>query len=130
MMLIRPSVFKFTRTYKCFNIVKNWKINTIQCFLWRNPPCFQPYTVQYIGLLILATHRCTKPWVLANNSGCYSKTAGLGICSSLRLLRSNEWMWVICTYCSGQMRDCEGIAQVAHDKWATLSDSLRSLMIN
>ena len=28
------------------------------------------------------------------------------------------------------MSDHEQIAQVAHDKWATVSDSLRSLMIN
>ena len=28
------------------------------------------------------------------------------------------------------MSDCERIAQVAHDKWVTVSDSLRSLMIN
>ena len=28
------------------------------------------------------------------------------------------------------MSDCEQIDQVAHDKWATVSDSLRSLMIN
>ena len=28
------------------------------------------------------------------------------------------------------MSDCERIAQVPHEKWATVSDSLRSLMIN
>ena len=28
------------------------------------------------------------------------------------------------------MSDCERIAQVAHDKWGTVSDLLRSLMIN
>ena len=28
------------------------------------------------------------------------------------------------------MRDCEQFAQIAQDKWATVSDSLRSLMIN
>ena len=38
------------------------------------------------------------------------------VSESLILLKSNEW--------------CEQIAQVAHQKWETMSDSLRSLMIN
>ena len=33
-------------------------------------------------------------------------------------------MWVICSGCSGQMSNCEQIAQVAHKKWANVSDSL------
>ena len=48
----------------------------------------------------------------------------------LRSLKSNERIWAIRSDCSGQMSDCERIAQVAHDKWVTVSDSLRSLMIN
>ena len=31
---------------------------------------------------------------------------------------------------SDQMSDCEQFAQIAQEKWATVSDSLRSLMIN
>ena len=64
--------------------------------------------------------------------------AGLGIRSfahrsfahSLRLLRSNERLWVICSDRSGQMSYCDQKAQVTHDKWATISDLLRLLMIN
>ena len=42
----------------------------------------------------------------------------------LRLLRSNERLCVICSDHSGQMSDCERIAPVAHDKWATVSELL------
>ena len=44
---------------------------------------------------------------------------GLGIRSSL-----------ICSNRSGQMNKCERFAQVAQDKWATVSESFRSLMTN
>ena len=40
------------------------------------------------------------------------------------LIRSS----LICSDCSGQMSDCEQIAEIAHKKWATVSKSLRSLM--
>ena len=66
--------------------------------------------------------------------------SGLGICSFthhsfahlLRSLKSNEWLWAIRWDSSGQMSHCEQIIQVAHDiwAWATVSDSLRLLMIN
>ena len=36
-------------------------------------------------------------------------------------------MWAIGSGCSGQMSDCERIAQVTHDKWTTVSELLRSL---
>ena len=39
-------------------------------------------------------------------------------------------MWAIRSGCSGQMSNCERIAQVAHDKWANVSHSLRSLRTN
>ena len=45
-------------------------------------------------------------------------------------LKSNEWLWAICSDRSKQMSHCERFAQVAHDKWATMSDLLMSLMIN
>ena len=48
----------------------------------------------------------------------------------LRSLKSNEPLWAICSDRSGQMSDCERIAQVAQVKRATVSKSLRSLMIN
>ena len=38
--------------------------------------------------------------------------------------------WAICSDRSGQMSNCEQIAQVANDKRANVSDSLRVLMIN
>ena len=61
--------------------------------------------------------------------------AGLGIRSFAhrsfaQLLRSNERLWAIRSYCSRQMSNCERIAQVAHVKRATVSNSLRSIMIN
>ena len=59
--------------------------------------------------------------------------AGLGISSfahSLKSLRTNEQMWAICSGRSGQMSECEQFAQVAQDKWATVSESLRSLRTN
>ena len=37
-------------------------------------------------------------------------------------------MWVNRSSGSGQMSDCEGIAQGAQDKWVTVSKLLRSLM--
>ena len=37
---------------------------------------------------------------------------------------------IICSNRSGQMSDCERIAQVAHDKWANVSVSLWSLRTN
>ena len=39
-------------------------------------------------------------------------------------------MWAICSGRSGKMSDFERIAQVAHDKWVNVSDSLRSLRTN
>ena len=45
-------------------------------------------------------------------------------------LKSNARLWAIRSDRSRQMSNCEQIAQVAHDIWATVSDSLRSLMIN
>ena len=60
----------------------------------------------------------------------------VGICSLAHLLiahllkiaHCNEQLWAICSDCSGKMRNCEEIAQVAHDKWAIVSKSLRLLM--
>ena len=49
---------------------------------------------------------------------------------SLRSLRTNEWLWANCSGRSCQKSDREQIAQVAHDKWATMSTLLRLLMIN
>ena len=45
-------------------------------------------------------------------------------------LKSNEGLWAIRSDRTRQMSDCERIAQVAPDKWATVSESLRSLMTN
>ena len=49
---------------------------------------------------------------------------------SLKSLRTNEQMWAICSGRSGQMSDCEQIAQVVHEKWANVSDLLRLLTTN
>ena len=56
---------------------------------------------------------------------------GQGIRSFAHLLKIthfDEQLWAICSDRSGQMSDCERIAQVSHDKEATVSESLRSLM--
>ena len=50
--------------------------------------------------------------------------------ASLRSLKTNERPWANRSGCSRQMSNRERIAQVAHDKWVIVSDSLRSLMIN
>ena len=43
------------------------------------------------------------------------RAGNLLICASL-----------ICSFCSTQMSDCAQLAQIAQDKWATVSESLRS----
>ena len=48
--------------------------------------------------------------------------AGLGICSFAHLLISSDSL--------DQMSDCERFAQIALDKWATVSEPLRLLMTN
>ena len=48
----------------------------------------------------------------------------------LILLKSNEWLWAIRSDRSRQMSDRERIAQVTQRKWATVSESLRSLKTN
>ena len=48
----------------------------------------------------------------------------------LRSLRTNERLWANHSGHSSQKSDREQIAQVAHNKWATVSDFLRLLMIN
>ena len=37
---------------------------------------------------------------------------------------------LLCSDCSNQMSNCEQFAQIAQNKWATIRESLRSLMIN
>ena len=68
---------------------------------------------------------------------CLNRAGNSLICSSLRsfdhsliLLKSIERLWAIRSDCSRQMSDCEWIAQVAQDKWAIVSESLKSLMKN
>ena len=88
------------------------------------------FLVSNLSKLLLIAHFWWVTWVICSHQ---SFLAGLGICSfahSLRLLKSNERLWVIRSDRSGQMSDCEQIAQVAHVKRATGSESLRSLMTN
>ena len=62
---------------------------------------------------------------------CLPARAGnLLIRSLLISLKSNELLWEIRSHRSRQMSDCEWIAQVTQDKWATISNSLRSLRGN
>ena len=60
----------------------------------------------------------------------HSLIAHLLITHSLILLKSNERLCAILSERSRQMSDCERITQVTQEKGATVSDSLRSLMIN
>ena len=60
----------------------------------------------------------------------HSSYQGWEFAHLLRSLKSNEQLWAICSNRSGQMSNCEQIAQVAHVKRATISKSLRSLMKN
>ena len=56
--------------------------------------------------------------------------------SPIALLQGREFAHLLiahslsCSFCSNQMSDCERLAQIAQDKWATVSDSLRSLRGN
>ena len=63
----------------------------------------------------------------------YSKKARAGnslIAHFLISLKSNDRLWAIGSDRSRQLSDCERIAQVAQDKWGTVSEWLRSLMTN
>ena len=71
-------------------------------------------------MCIYSNHKLLPGWEFAHRSFAHSL-----ICSN----RSGQ-MWAIHSGCSGQMSDCEQIAQVAHDKWANVSDLLRSLRTN
>ena len=53
--------------------------------------------------------------------------SGLGICS---FAHHSFAHLLICSFCSNQMSDFERFAQIAQDKWATVSESLRSLKGN
>ena len=66
----------------------------------------------------------SKKWYVYSFSRGW-ELAHLLIAYSLRSLKSNEQLWTIRSDRSGQMSDREWIAQVAHDKWATMSDSLK-----
>ena len=50
------------------------------------------------------------------------------IAHTLKIALFNEWLWASRSNRSVQMSDCELIAQVAHDKRGTVSESIRSLM--
>ena len=82
------------------------------------------FLVNNLSKSLMVAHFWWATWVICSH---HSFLAGLGICSfahSLRLLKSNERLWVICSDRSGQMSDCEQIAQVAHVKRATMSELL------
>ena len=49
------------------------------------------------------------------------------VSESLKSLRTNERLWANRSGRSGQMSDCEQIAQIAHDIWVNVSDLLRLL---
>ena len=64
----------------------------------------------------------------ANRSGRSPKISDVS--ESLRSLIKNELTWAIRSGRSEEMSDREPIAQVAQDKWATLSDLLRPLRVS
>ena len=67
-------------------------------------------------------------WEFAHRSFAQIKRATVS--DSLRSLKTIEQLWANRSGRSYQKSDRERIAQVAHDKCATVSDSLRWLMIN
>ena len=138
------TVCKTVRTRSCYALLRtdNCPVNIFsdtvrtRCFyvLRRTDNCQNIYTVILLEqeAAMFSVEQTTalylQGWEFAQSLICSSL-----ICSFvqvLRSLRSNEQLWAICSDCSGQMSDCEQITQVTHDKWATVSDWLRLLMIN
>ena len=57
----------------------------------------------------------------------------IGVKRIWRIYCNQGWEFahsLICSFRSNQMSDCERFAQIAQDKWATVSESLRSLRGN
>ena len=95
--------------------------------VYKNINIFNPTYIQY-SLWAYSTvlySRNYQGWEFA-----HSLIAHRSFAHSLISLKSNEQLWAIRSDRSRQMSNCEQIAQVAYDIWATVSDSLRSLMIN
>ena len=119
----------------CSETVTETRVSFLFCFF----ACKEPYKSQksiFWNFPYLKGVCCEIFWLLSfwpltvvTRYLKYWEFAHSLIAHSLRSLRSNEWLWTICSDCSGKMSGCEQIAQVTHDKWATVSDSLRSLMI-
>ena len=66
---------------------------------------------------------------MASRCDVMSQGQGWEFAHLLRLLRTNERLWANRPDRSGRISNCERIAQVAHDRRATVSDLLRTLMI-
>ena len=114
--------------------------------LVRNPPCL--ISKKYLSLYFVSEGWCIINKKVTNN--CYFPhklcccffplclKPELGIlsfahrsCAHLLIsLKSIERLWAIHSDRSRKMSDCEQIAQVDQDIWATMSELLRSLMTN
>ena len=103
----------------------------IKPILWNCPG-------QTVFILLLWIMRSQMELSTCGLAQIYSWLTGLG-CAKLffryslpesragnLVLRSSH----IRSFCSIQMSDCEGFSQIAQDKWATMSESLRSLKTN
>ena len=67
---------------------------------------------------------CKEKTILLSESVGHHQ--GREFAHSLISLKSNERLWAICSDCSEEMSDHERIAQVAQDKWATVSELLKT----
>ena len=92
------------------------------------PLCFIIDFMLGLYIVLSYSHMFSKSTPCLSN--CHAWLGIQSFAHSLRSLKSIERLWAIRLDRSGQKSNPEQITQVAHDKWATMSDSLRSLMIN
>ena len=84
----------------------------------------------FISLALLqwnckSSHSCSTPPISTMQSST------VGPVFSLPLFQGWEFAHLlICSFSSNQMSNCERFAQIAQDKWVTVSESLRSLISN
>ena len=101
--------------------LKKWVIHSFPHFwwaMWANHSGHSP-KMSYVSKSLRLLTKNERPWVIRSGRTFFCRAGNLLICSSL-----------ICSFCSTQMSYCERFAQIAQDKWATVSISLRLLRGN
>ena len=104
-------------------------------FIINNRQVIIPFSLEHLldNLFMPKRSKLLKEARAGNLLICSLLIRSFAHCSFAHLfisLKSNEQLWAIRSDRSRQMRDCERIAQVAQDKWATVSELLRSLKTN